>query len=500
MVRHCVASFILCCAVAGTAVGQSPFAPPSPAAPAVDLLGGTTSVVVSRNGVPVVQQVAAPRMLDKNVQAAAAFQPLDAVASTDPNRATSDTIDASAVANSVAAGELLAAALTPPKNSPLPGSPLTLLQAIGPFGSNRTAQLAVARAYWKLAAAQGDYNWAVEEADALDLLPSASNAVDQTEMATARASTQARLLEARLGAVTAQQELADLLGIAPTAPLPLAADPPLVGPYRTEFDALFGGRAPPPRMRLIDRTLPIRREAIETHVAAVQAAASAVHAATDARGQGQGDLQKLILCRADLSQQRRAFLAAVRDYNFDIDEYALTAEPNVPVERVIGMLIRIKSAAPPASTAPPTTGQPAIEKPPADNPLMQKATPRTSSPGSAAGTTGAGSWSAPSNPPSTAGSSPFSTTPPINSPASSNSAPPFNTSPPAASPGSSGSAPPFGSPAGSPSTSPGSPSSSSTSPTSGATIVTPKQTIPPAGSPADSSTSPFGTPNSTSPR
>ena len=85
-----------------------------------------------------VQPVATPRMRDSSVQAAAAFQPLDAVATVDPAKTGSDSSDAASMANSVAAGELLAAALTPPKNSPLPGSPLTLLQAIGPFGNNRT--------------------------------------------------------------------------------------------------------------------------------------------------------------------------------------------------------------------------------------------------------------------------------------------------------------------------------------------------------------------------
>ena len=184
--------------------------------------------------------------------------------------------------------------------------------------------------------------------------------MDATVLATARASTQARLLEAKLGAVTAQQELADLLGIPPNNPLPLASDSPLVGAYRTYFETLYAGRLPPTRLRLIDRTLPIRREAIETHVAAVQAAASAVHAAEDARAKGQADLQNVLLCHAELSRQRRSFLAAVRDYNLDIDEYALTvADPNVPTDRVIGMLIRMKPTVAPATTVTPPPSPPA---------------------------------------------------------------------------------------------------------------------------------------------
>ena len=80
-----------------------------------------------------------------------------------------------------------------PKASPLAGSPLTLLQAIIPFGSNRTSQLAVTRAYWKLSAAEGDYNWAVEEDAAFEQLSPGTTAVDQTEMATARATARSAI-------------------------------------------------------------------------------------------------------------------------------------------------------------------------------------------------------------------------------------------------------------------------------------------------------------------
>jgi hypothetical protein len=144
-------------------------------------------------------------------------------------------------------------------------------------------------------------------------------------------------------------------------------------------------------MRLIDRTLPIRREAIETHVAAVQAAASAVHAAEEARTKGQSDLQNLLQCEADLSRQRRSFLKAVRDYNLDIDEYALTvAEPTVPTDRVIGMLIRMKPATPPTTSV---VTPPAADSthPPAIDPLLQPATPPASKPSPAAGSGSTGS-------------------------------------------------------------------------------------------------------------
>src|SRR5205085_2057326 len=127
------------------------------------------------------------------------------------------------------------------------------------------------------------------------------------------ASAQARLHEAQLGAVAAQQELADFLGSPTGTPSPLAADPPLVGAYRTYFETLFAARTAPPRTRAIDRELPIRREAIESRAVAVQAAATAVHVAEEAHAKGQTDLPTLLACYTSLARERRDFLSAVRD-------------------------------------------------------------------------------------------------------------------------------------------------------------------------------------------
>ncbi len=126
-------------------------------------------------------------------------------------------------------------------------------------------------------------------------------------------------------------------------------------------------------MRFIDRTLPTRREAIEARAAAVQAASSAVHICEDARGRGQSDLSTLMNCHAELSRQRRAFLTAVRDYNLDIAEYALSAaDPSLTNDRIVAMLIRPKGPTPAATEAPGEAGPP---RPAADDPLLQPALP-----------------------------------------------------------------------------------------------------------------------------
>ena len=111
--------------------------------------------------------------------------------------------------------------------------------------------------------------------------------------------------------------------ISPKSPLPLPADRPHVGPYRTNFDWFAAAGSPAVRARLIDRTLPVRRKAIDARNDAVEAARLAYEAASDAYQTG-GVGVSTVLDSLDLwSQQRRAFLAAVCDYNHDIADYAL---------------------------------------------------------------------------------------------------------------------------------------------------------------------------------
>lgn len=263
------------------------------------------------------------------------------VATTSANK-TADEEAAQAAAT--AAAELVSQGLSAPKSGALSGRATTLLELMGRVGNDRSRQIWIVRDYWKLSAAQADYNWAAEEAARLDQV-TATKGLESTVLASAQAAAQARLREAQVGAIAAQQELADLVAITDKNQLPLAADAPLVGPYRTYFETLYANRSPPPRTRAIDRGLPIRLDAIQSRYVAVQAAASAIRYAEDSRGKGQVDLQTLLACHSDLARQRRAFLASVRDYNLDIGEYALAvADPNIANDRLVAMLILVKPA------------------------------------------------------------------------------------------------------------------------------------------------------------
>ena len=97
-----------------------------------------------------------------------------------------------------------------------------------------------------------------------------------------------------------------------------------------------------------------------------------MHQADDARAKGTGDLQTVLICHADLARQRHDFLTAVYGYNLDVAEYALTvADPTLPNDRLVGMLIPLKKPTP--TTA--ADKEPTIAKPRDDDKLMQPALP-----------------------------------------------------------------------------------------------------------------------------
>jgi hypothetical protein len=184
------------------------------------------------------------------------------------------------------------------------------------------------------------------------------------------------LREAEVEAVAAQHHLAALLLLPQDSPLPLPADQPHVGPYRTRFAELFSGRPAPERAALLDRTLAIRCRAIDSHAAAVQAADDAMTAAAEAQAAGQGRLSTTLMCLGEHFRQRRALMACVGRYNRDIADYALAvAAPQTIPEALVGMMI--KSGRDPARPAAATENggvQPASHNAPVAAPVKNRPT------------------------------------------------------------------------------------------------------------------------------
>ena len=214
---------------------------------------------------------------------------------------------------------------------------------------DRPQQAVVIPAYWKLSAAEFEYRIAADEALRLQqLLPpaDASGKHASDSLLEARlAAAEARLREAELTVINQQHALADQMRLPASEPLPLAGDLPHAGAYRTYFQEKYV-RVAPPRAHLIDRTLPLLQRAIELRASAAVSAVDCAEAGVEAYHAGQLDLAATVDGIGELTRQRRAFVAAVRDYNLDIADYALSV---VPAGLTSAQLVSILIGPPPTA-------------------------------------------------------------------------------------------------------------------------------------------------------
>jgi hypothetical protein len=235
------------------------------------------------------------------------------------------------------ATELVAEALTLPTGGTVAGQPWPLSQAIAAT-PDRKQQLVIIHNYWQLAEAVAKYRFAFDQSQEIEQLQ--ARPADEASLKAARAAASATLREAELTVLSAQNDFAALVGLSAESPLPLPADKPHVGGYRTNFQSQFARTAPPPIARTIDRTLPIRCAAIEDRASATNAARDAFLAAEEAYQAGQTDFSNVGFAAEKLLHERRAMIETVCRYNHDIAEYAAAViAPNVSAEQLLSTLL-----------------------------------------------------------------------------------------------------------------------------------------------------------------
>jgi|GEM_PF-746971 len=233
----------------------------------------------------------------------------------------------------------------PPKEL-LSGRPVTLLEAIS-RASDRQQQLQVVRAYWQTARATANLSLCAAHQGMLDQLRVGPS--DAVLLDSARASAAAMTSQARVAAIAAQYELAALMRLPANAPLPVAADAPHAGDYRTHFAEIFATRAAPEKARRTNATIPLRRQAMQHQAAAMLAADRLLAAMLDPRTIPQPALADVLDGLNESLRQRQALAEAVVLYNLDIAEYALAvAGPEVTPQVLVTMLIRSRPAGPSA--------------------------------------------------------------------------------------------------------------------------------------------------------
>ena len=241
---------------------------------------------------------------------------------------------------------MVANAMALPAGSTLAGQPWTLLNVLSAT-VDRRQQLELTRAYWRLTQAVGEYHFCADHAARLGQLKASSADAAATRFGQAAAA--AMLRQAELEATEAQYGLAQLLRLPGGAALPLPADRPHVGAYRTNFHVLFAGRTAPESALLMDRILPIRRRAIDEQAAAVQAAEDVLAAVTDQQLSGRGDLIDFAACSQELLGQQRRFVRTVCQYNRNIADYAFVVTgPTTSPQGLVAILIGPLQQATPA--------------------------------------------------------------------------------------------------------------------------------------------------------
>lgn len=221
------------------------------------------------------------------------------------------------------------------------GRPLALIDALANVYDARR-QLSVVDAYWNASAALGNCFVRREVLARLDAIQPRPE--DAAILRSARAAATASLREAELLVQEARYELAERVGLVPGGEPPLPSDRPHVGTYRTNADWILPTTAVFSRARLIDRLLPIRRQAIENRAAAVAEADAACLAASEAYRLGEARIDTLLAFLLQYSNQYRAFFSSVNEYNHGIVEYVVAVmQGTVPADRMVTMLIKPSS-------------------------------------------------------------------------------------------------------------------------------------------------------------
>ncbi|MBP89198.1 MAG: hypothetical protein CMJ64_21195 [Planctomycetaceae bacterium] len=231
----------------------------------------------------------------------------------------------------------------------LHGDATPLVSALGLADS--TTRSRILKSYWSLSVAIGRYAFAEHEALYLQKLrrPQARTEDAMLQAHAARAS--ARRSQARLNAIHWQERLSELLPNR-EAGLPVPADMPFVGVYRTQIENLYGRDQAPRRLQEIDRALPHELDIISRRAESIAAFERLVTELSEAYETGAASLGQVLQATEELSEERTKFLDVVLSYNENIADYSLSVVgANAPVTTLLSTLIHAETAARPALLA-----------------------------------------------------------------------------------------------------------------------------------------------------
>ncbi len=286
------------------------------------LLPKTSAMTVIPSSQPTAERV----MVDRNIQPAS-HQAIPSVGTT----------------NSELPRQILAEISVQPGQTNGLGLPMGLQDLL--VNSNTSQQKQLVFQYWKTYQAWAEYRFALNHLRDIQQLGPVRNEVDrgilEAAQSAARDDAQARGLELTLQ----QQTLDQFIQGGRSASLPLPADTPLVGRYRTNFEIYSARQSLPAKMQAIHEWLPRQQELIADRAATLQRFRNAALQSAHATSQGYpiaSAVQTLSMSRHNHTE----FITSVVRYNQRIAEYALTVRPsqNAP-DQIVAMLIPVPGLA-----------------------------------------------------------------------------------------------------------------------------------------------------------
>lgn len=203
------------------------------------------------------------------------------------------------------------------------------------------SRLEAIREYWACCLSLADYQFAAVEVDTISRITRPA-AADASALWTSEvAAAQARMAEAKLNTIAAQESLHQKMRTAQSDPFPIPLDIPWCGEYRTNFKDHQTGGPKNGQLKKIDRVLPVMWQLLLRRSKSVEASQRAYGEMEKAYQRGVLPVSELLQMHRRLRDQRIAFLASVRDYNVSIADYAMNTSngSNGNLEKVVAMLI-----------------------------------------------------------------------------------------------------------------------------------------------------------------
>ncbi|HMO13510.1 MAG TPA: hypothetical protein PKA83_05230 [Pirellulaceae bacterium] len=221
----------------------------------------------------------------------------------------------------------------------LPGDPKRLVDVLA--HTHPQHRLAAVNAYWTTYCDYVKTRLSAMEVESLGQLRTPANQTDQMVLRTAIANAENRWMQAEINFEKSANELARFLPPNQHGLLPLPADMPLLGEYRTNFAHYEARGQLPPRLRMIHELLPKQHSLLHSHAQACQMGRQSASQAIRAFNQGETSVVSAIEAIRLNREAHFGLVNSVASYNQSTNEYANAVAPlGQPAQQFVSMLIR----------------------------------------------------------------------------------------------------------------------------------------------------------------